>query len=332
MAGNPLAMAEAPPHLTHTYKRTGDLEIKADILCHSVSTSDPRSVVIYLHGGSLIGGSREKLIQKNFPLKDMFLEAGYIVVSIDYRLAPETKLPAMVSDVEDAIRWVRERGPALFNADPNRIAVWGSSAGGYLAFLTGHRVEPRPQVLVVEFGYADIVGSWQTEPSRDPDHYLPRSDFASEADAWREVSGPPIADVADRKGDGGAFNGYVRQRGLWPMAVSGWDPLAETEKFVPYLPVRNVSADYPPTFIIHGREDLDIPYAVAEDMVAELVRCGVEHRLIGIDHGGHGYIGADPTIVEQAHRQAFEFVYRHFRRNDEVTGGAHPGAAREDRP
>jgi acetyl esterase/lipase len=313
MAGIPPAMAEAPPDLTYTYKRVGDLEIKADVLGHPTSTSDPQPVVVYLHGGSLIGGGRGKLTQKNFPLKDRFLDAGYVVVSIDYRLAPETKLPAMVSDVEDAICWVRDRGPELFNAAPNRIAVWGSSAGGYLAFLTGHRVEPRPQVLVVEFGYADIVGSWQTKPSRDPDHYLARSDFATEADAWREVSGPPVVNSADRKGDGGAFNGYVRQRGLWPKAITGWDPLTEADKYLPYLPVRNVTSAYPPTFIIHGREDLDIPFTVAKEMEVELARQGVEHRLIGIEQGGHGYIGADPAVVEQAHKEAFEFVRRHLR-------------------
>ena len=53
-----------------------------------------------------------------------------MVVSIDYRLAPETKLPAIVEDVQDACRWVRERGPKLFRIAPERLAVMGGSAGG----------------------------------------------------------------------------------------------------------------------------------------------------------------------------------------------------------
>ena len=63
------------------------------------------------------------------PLMDRLIEAGFAVVSIDYRLAPETKLPAIVADVEDAFEWIRGQGPDLFRADPDRIAVLGSSAG-----------------------------------------------------------------------------------------------------------------------------------------------------------------------------------------------------------
>jgi dipeptidyl aminopeptidase/acylaminoacyl peptidase len=106
------------------------------------------------------------------------------------------------------------------------------------------------------------------------------------------------------------FNGYVRRRGLWPNAITGWDPATEPEKFVPYLPVRNVTPAYPPTFLMHGREDSDVPYAVAEQMAAELARHGVEHRLVGIEGGEHGYQGADPAVVAAGHRDALAFVRR----------------------
>ncbi len=73
-------------------------------------------------------------------------KAGYTVVSIDYRLAPETKLPGILGDVQDACKWVREKGPGLFRIDPKRMAVMGGSAGGYLALATGFRFSlgPRP--------------------------------------------------------------------------------------------------------------------------------------------------------------------------------------------
>jgi acetyl esterase/lipase len=54
------------------------------------------------------------------------LQDGYVVVSIDYRLAPETKLPAILEEVRDAYRWVREKGPGLFNIDSGRVAVRGA--------------------------------------------------------------------------------------------------------------------------------------------------------------------------------------------------------------
>jgi acetyl esterase/lipase len=75
---------------------------------------------------------------------DLFLRAGCIVVSIDDRLAPETKLPTIVEDVEDAYRWVREKGPGLFQCDPERLAVVGQSAGAYLAVMSGARFHSSP--------------------------------------------------------------------------------------------------------------------------------------------------------------------------------------------
>jgi acetyl esterase/lipase len=111
---------------TYTYKQVGDLEIKADV--HRADDDTLRPVVVWIHGGALIMGGRGGIDAR---VKKMFLEAGYGIVSIDYRLAPETKLPAILEDVEDAFRWVREKGPTLFRIDAGKIAVLGGSAGGY---------------------------------------------------------------------------------------------------------------------------------------------------------------------------------------------------------
>ena len=75
-------------------------------------------MVVWIHGGALIMGHRGGIDRA---LLGALTKAGYVVVSIDYRLAPETKLPAIVEDVQDACRWVRERGPKLF-----RVARSGS--------------------------------------------------------------------------------------------------------------------------------------------------------------------------------------------------------------
>jgi len=82
---------------TYTYKRVGDLEIKANV--YRADDEKVRPVVVWIHGGALIMGGRNGI---NGRVKKMFLDAGYTIVSIDYRLAPETKLPAIIEDVEDA--------------------------------------------------------------------------------------------------------------------------------------------------------------------------------------------------------------------------------------
>lgn len=298
---------------TYAYKTVGSLEIRTDV--YRGDSDLERPVVVWIHGGALINGHRESI---NRRLNDAFLAAGYIVVSIDYRLAPETKLPEIIQDVEDAFRWIREKGPGLFHADPNRIAVVGGSAGGYLTLTAGFRVKPRPVALVALWGYGDLVGPWYSSPSPHPRHHGIK---LTREEAFRQVGGQPVSDARDRRGDGGAFYQFCRQQGLWPKAVSGWDPHAEQTKFVPYMPVRNVTPDYPPTLLIHGEKDTDVPCEQSTMMADELRRNQVEHRLVTIADAEHGLAGGDPAKVDEAYRLAVDFVRKHLDRKPVAVQG-----------
>lgn len=287
---------------TYTYKRVGDLEIKANV--YRADDEKVRPIVVWIHGGALIMGGREGVDKR---VKKMFLDAGYAIVSIDYRLAPETKLPAIVEDVEDAFKWIREKGPDLFNIDSKKIAVLGGSAGGYLTLITGHRVKPRPAALVAFYGYGDLIGDWYSKPSPHPRH---NRSTMPEDQVRQIVSGPPIANSRDRKGNGSAFYQFCRQRGLWPKEVSGWDPRTEAERFYPYMPVKNVTRQYPPTLLIHGTDDTDVPFEQSVMMADQFNEHGVEHELVAIVGGEHGLGGGDPAKIDEAYEKAFQFVHR----------------------
>lgn len=290
---------------TYTYKTVGDLAIQADV--YRAEGVAPRPVVVWIHGGALITGHREGIDER---VKRGLLDAGYALVSIDYRLAPETKLPAIMEDVEDAFRWVRGEGPGLFGADASRIGVVGGSAGGYLTLATGCRVRPRPAALVAFYGYGDLIGDWYSRPSPHPCHHRVR---VTEEAAREQVSGPPVSDARERQGDGGAFYQFCRQHGLWPREVSGWDPHAEAERFFLFMPVKNVTPEYPPTLLIHGTADTDVPYEQSVAMARELERRGVEHALITIEGGEHGLQGGDAGRIDAAYAAAFRFLDRHVR-------------------
>jgi acetyl esterase/lipase len=287
---------------TYTYKRVGDLEIKADV--HRAGDTVVRPVVVYIHGGALMGGHRGGMDER---AKKMLLGAGYALVSIDYRLAPETKLPGIVEDLEDAFAWVRAEGPKLFHVDTSRIAVWGGSAGGYLALAAGFRVQPRPAVLVSFYGYGHLIGDWYSRPSPHQRH---RTQMG-EDEARRQVAGPPIADPREKAGERFEFYRYCRLHGLWPKEVSTWDPHAEPHKFYPYMPVRNVTNEYPPTMLIHGTADTDVPYEQSVLMAKELERHGVEHELVTIPGAEHGLADGDPKEIDAAYAAALAFVDRH---------------------
>jgi alpha-L-fucosidase 2 len=89
-----------------------------------------RPGIILVHGGGWSGGDKQDMSFLFKPLND----AGFVCFSINYRLAPEYRWPACLDDVLTSIRWVKEHGPE-YNADPQRLAILGYSAGGHLACM-----------------------------------------------------------------------------------------------------------------------------------------------------------------------------------------------------
>ena len=135
----------------------------------------------------LIMGDRRGI---NRRLVSELVDAGFVVVSIDYRLAPETKLPEILDDVRDAFTWIRTQGTRTFGARADRTIVLGGSAGGYLTLMSGFLIEPRPAALVSFWGYGDIVGPWYSQP----DPFYRRQPLVSEAEARAAVGRDPIAE------------------------------------------------------------------------------------------------------------------------------------------
>jgi acetyl esterase/lipase len=288
---------------TYVYKTVGDCSIKADVY-RAAGRGTPRPVVLAIHGGALITGGRYPI---QMDLFNPLLQHGFAVVSIDYRLAPETKLPEIIKDVQDAYRWVRGKGPRLFDADPKRIGVQGGSAGGYLTLMTGFCVEPRPKALVSFYGYGDISGDWYTKP--DP-FYSTQPAVSKEAAYSAVGEGVPCGyPQGSRRHE---FYLYCRQNGLWTKEVSGFDPLTQPEQLHPYCPVQNVTRDYPPTLLAHGDKDTDVPYAQSALMNDMLERVGVEHEFITLHGAGHGFSHAQKEEYTAVLNHAISFLVRHL--------------------
>lgn len=283
---------------TVVYKIADGCEIRADVF--GVPEAGRKPVVVWIHGGALITGSR-KLSPTSRVLRPL-LDAGFVVVSIDYRLAPETKLPTIIGDVQDAFRWIRGHAPDM-RIEPDRLAVCGGSAGGYLALMTGFCVDPRPRALVSYWGYGDIVGPWYSRP--DP-FYL-RQPAVTREEALSSVGSTPVSEPPP-KNTRGRFYLYCRQQGLWPKEVAGRDPDEDNRWFDAYCPVRNVTRAYSPTMLVHGTADTDVPYEQSKMMADRLAQAGVEHRLVTVPEGAHGIGNIAAEEQERIYRQAAAFL------------------------
>src|SRR5580704_11258369 len=123
----------------------------------------PHPIAIIIHGGGYQRGDSKSGSEAY--CADFLAPAGYAVFSINYRLAPKYPYPAMVEDVERAIRYIRHNAKT-WKADPKRIALVGGSAGGYLSNMVGilqapgnagskdpvDRTSARVQAVVTLFG------------------------------------------------------------------------------------------------------------------------------------------------------------------------------------
>jgi acetyl esterase/lipase len=180
--------------------------------------------------------------------------------------------------------------------------------------MAGFILHPRPKALVSFYGYGDIVGEWYSRP--DP-HY--NQEPAISPETARQGVGRDVLAGSQAVGSDDPrwlFYLYCRQQGLWPQEVAGIDPQANPQAFDPFCPVRNVRQDYPPTLLLHGDEDTDVPYEQSQQMAAALQEQHVPHRLITMQGLGHGfdslldgYNEADPQGLKQAKvLEAFEAV------------------------
>ena len=225
----------------------------------TVGTSRP--AVLEVHGGGWQHGTRMLSLPGSGAEADL-VGAGFVVASIDYRLAPANPWPDQIVDVKCAVRYLRAHADDL-GIDPDRIAALGTSAGGQLVSLLG------------------TTGSsalWDTGPYPDE---------SSAVDAVVDEFGP--ADLDTGRWPAGSIAMIHRVFGAVPGTPS--PVLAQAS------PVAHVSAGDPPFLIVQGTDDQVVPMAQSEQLAAQLRTDHVPVELVLVDGGRHGLEtpGEDPA-------------------------------------
>lgn len=282
----------------HVYKTVDDVKIHVDL--HRAKDDAIRPCVVWIHGGALIVGSRESVPAN---LLEFCRTEGYALVSVDYRLAPEVKLPEIARDLDDALAWIRGQGVKTLKIDPQRLVIAGGSAGGFCTYLVTSRMKEKPRAIVSYWGYGEFDPDWTTVKSKD--HGDPVAEPTALAAVHEGVITAPTKEQGQTRGQ---FYRYARQQGIWSKQVTGLDPVRDKAQLDPYCPVRQITKDFPPTLMVHGTLDTDVPYACSERMAEAFRQHGVPYELVTVERAGHGLSGGDPERNQQAHQRALAFI------------------------
>ena len=263
---------------TFVYKTAGPDSIRSDYYRPANDTSI-HPVIVWIHGGALMWGSRNSLPADQL---EFYLAAGYAVFSMDYRLAPETKLAEIVEDVQDALIWVQKNGGQL-RIDPRRIFVVGHSAGAYLALVSGYTLRIPPRAIVSFYGYGDIESAWCNRP----DSVYLRSGVVPGEKALSAVHRFAITNASSKERSD--LYVYCRQQGSWASTVCGSDPARDTAAYDRYCPLKNIRSTFPPVLLVHGDRDTDVPFEQSVLLEEALARNSVEHQFIRMSGMGHAF-------------------------------------------
>jgi acetyl esterase/lipase len=216
--------------------------------------------VVWIHGGGWIGGTKSEARAKE--ICPTFAQAGYVVVSIDYKLGPGS-WPLDLLDSKNAVRFLRSHAKE-YQIDPDRIAVAGGSAGGHLA-------------LMVAF----TQGKKEFEPA------APYPGVSDAVRAVIDLYGPvelpiPKADQAENPPTG------MRKLMADALAVFGAKTL-DAEVLRTASPTLYAAKGMPPVLIFHGKADTTVDHEQSEILDRVLQERGIEHEFILLDGVGHSF-------------------------------------------
>jgi len=268
-----LAMEE-----TCVFKSVDGTRLEADVYWPASGGSG--ITLLWIHGGALIAGTRKEIPRD---VIDWLVARGFTVALADYRLAPETNILGISQDIQDAYAWLRRDGPTRFGVNTDRIVLVGQSAGGYLALALAAAADPRPAAVVSLYGYGRINAAWSNSLPNSSVH-LPRLGRWKDRLLSKRIPSrfKPRARIY--------YSGLVRYSGGWTAKVVGGacNP-ADDEALRRFNPEDTITPEFPPTLLVHGDGDSDVPMEESLRLDRVLGARGVPHELMIVRNRRHGF-------------------------------------------
>ncbi|KAJ6032950.1 uncharacterized protein N7446_008756 [Penicillium canescens] len=296
--------------LTVLYKEVNGSKITTDIYLPSTSSASPQKypVVIDIHGGAfMLGHSRMVSLPQ---VKDC-LDRGWIVLVPNHRLCPGVNiLEGPMQDIRDLLTWIHDGhlnkvlcGHETYSADIDNIAAFGTSSGGTLALGLGFNI-PRPVKAILSlYGAVHFTDPfWKTPLSHVASKLPSNLDPAFLSQIYQEIPIPTDSSVSlegqseargskgpdfSRPRDAFAFTQIANGTVMDAIYPDGKTTDPDMERIDP---VKNVSAEFPPTWIVHGLEDTMVPIGLSRELYGRLREAGVQCGMTEVPGEEHTFM------------------------------------------
>lgn len=252
------------------YNVANNTQLKLDVWYPNESKT-PTPTLVYIHGGGWIFGTKESSVLQFMP----FLEKGWRVVNVEYRMASNSLAPAAVEDTRCALRWVY-RNAKQWNFDTTKIVLTGHSAGGHLSLITG----------MLPDGTALDNNCYADEKYGDV-----KMNVAAIINWFGITDVNDIIQGANLKNYGAMWMGSQANATEIARRVS---------------PLTYVRAGLPSILTIHGDKDDVVPYSHATRLHEALDKAKVKNQLYTIKGGGHG--GFTQAEFVNAYNEIWKFL------------------------
>jgi acetyl esterase/lipase len=250
------------------YGSANNTPLKLDIW-YPRDNPNPTTTVVYIHGGGWIFGSKEGAVYQLLP----YLERGWRVVNVEYRMAGNSLAPGSVEDTRCALRWIY-RNAAQWKFDTSKIILTGHSAGGHLSLITG--MLPDGTALDNRCYAGEKYGDVPMKVAAIVNWY-------GISDVNDLIKGPNVKNYA----------------AMWMGSLSNADEVAKSVS-----PLTYVRAGLPPIITIHGNKDDVVPYTHATRLHEALKKTNNTESLITIEGGGHG------MFTKEQYTKGYEAIWK----------------------
>src|SRR5262245_24871758 len=261
------AQVEIIPDVVYGHK--DGLALTFDVL-KPKANANGAAVIFMVSGGWVSIYSPPQQAAARF--KDL-LDKGFTVIAVRHGSSPKYFIPEIVSDVRRAVRFIRHNAKQ-WGVDPNRLGVFGGSAGGHLALVLG-------------------TASDNGDPDAKEDFMKESDRVASVVAYFPPVDLRPLARGVNPPRTGGTLDRFPALN-------------FEKEKAPDYSPIVHVSSDDPPTLLIHGDKDDLVPVNNSKVIHEAFQKNNVKTQLIIIEGAGHGFRGEDGKRASAAMVSWFE--------------------------